>query len=253
MEDCRGDRKETAPKEGHGANREEIAGDPEQLPNREEKSQKERSGLEAKEQQLLSIAESRKQWNNTGQSTGSPTGHTRLYDAQAREVNYHVQGRQPRLFFAPCGRVTAGFVEPRVRFFDGKGSVGCGEPDMWAGVPWGRALSANWAQAVPLCLFSCFFPFPVFTSAARPWVYNIDLGRPLSVGFSPSLIISTTQHQAIRFATVFHLQPQTPFTMSSQPFVQVVEAPVTFKAYLMCAFASFGGIFFGYDSGYING
>ncbi|KAJ5471247.1 hypothetical protein N7530_008604 [Penicillium desertorum] len=33
----------------------------------------------------------------------------------------------------------------------------------------------------------------------------------------------------------------------------VVEAPVTFKAYLMCAFAAFGGIFFGYDSGYING
>jgi hypothetical protein len=33
----------------------------------------------------------------------------------------------------------------------------------------------------------------------------------------------------------------------------VVEAPVTLKAYLMCAFASFGGIFFGYDSGYING
>lgn len=32
-----------------------------------------------------------------------------------------------------------------------------------------------------------------------------------------------------------------------------VEAPITFKAYLMCAFASFGGIFFGYDSGYING
>ena len=32
-----------------------------------------------------------------------------------------------------------------------------------------------------------------------------------------------------------------------------VEAPVTLKAYLMCAFAAFGGIFFGYDSGYING
>jgi len=32
-----------------------------------------------------------------------------------------------------------------------------------------------------------------------------------------------------------------------------VEAPVTWKAYLMCAFASFGGIYFGYDSGYING
>ncbi|KAJ5566748.1 hypothetical protein N7535_006054 [Penicillium sp. DV-2018c] len=35
--------------------------------------------------------------------------------------------------------------------------------------------------------------------------------------------------------------------------VERVEAPVTFKAYLMCAFAAFGGIFFGYDSGYISG
>ncbi|GAQ03749.1 probable glucose transporter rco-3 [Aspergillus lentulus] len=32
-----------------------------------------------------------------------------------------------------------------------------------------------------------------------------------------------------------------------------VEAPVTWKTYLMCAFAAFGGIFFGYDSGYISG
>lgn len=35
--------------------------------------------------------------------------------------------------------------------------------------------------------------------------------------------------------------------------VNRVEAPVTMKAYMMCAFAAFGGIFFGYDSGYING
>lgn len=35
--------------------------------------------------------------------------------------------------------------------------------------------------------------------------------------------------------------------------VEHIEAPVTWKAYLLCAFASFGGIFFGYDSGYING
>ncbi|KAH7076341.1 hypothetical protein BKA63DRAFT_593599 [Paraphoma chrysanthemicola] len=35
--------------------------------------------------------------------------------------------------------------------------------------------------------------------------------------------------------------------------VDRIEAPVTLKAYLMCAFAAFGGIFFGYDSGYING
>jgi sugar porter (SP) family MFS transporter len=32
-----------------------------------------------------------------------------------------------------------------------------------------------------------------------------------------------------------------------------IEAPVTMKAYMMCAFAAFGGIFFGYDSGYISG
>jgi sugar porter (SP) family MFS transporter len=35
--------------------------------------------------------------------------------------------------------------------------------------------------------------------------------------------------------------------------VEQIEAPITWKAYLLCAFASFGGIFFGYDSGYING
>lgn len=41
--------------------------------------------------------------------------------------------------------------------------------------------------------------------------------------------------------------------ISTTADVNRVEAPVTVKAYLMCAFASFGGIFFGYDSGYING
>lgn len=32
---------------------------------------------------------------------------------------------------------------------------------------------------------------------------------------------------------------------------QRVEAPVTGKAYLMCAFAAFAGVLFGYDSGYV--
>jgi len=41
--------------------------------------------------------------------------------------------------------------------------------------------------------------------------------------------------------------------LSATDDVNGIEAPVTWKAYLMCAFASFGGIFFGYDSGYING
>ncbi|PVH88092.1 general substrate transporter [Cadophora sp. DSE1049] len=35
--------------------------------------------------------------------------------------------------------------------------------------------------------------------------------------------------------------------------VNRIEAPVTMKVYMMCAFASFGGIFFGFDSNYISG
>lgn len=32
-----------------------------------------------------------------------------------------------------------------------------------------------------------------------------------------------------------------------------IEAPVTVRGYLLCVFAAFGGILFGYDSGYISG
>jgi MFS family permease len=42
-------------------------------------------------------------------------------------------------------------------------------------------------------------------------------------------------------------------TLHATADVNSIEAPITWKAYLLCAFASFGGIFFGYDSGYING
>lgn len=35
--------------------------------------------------------------------------------------------------------------------------------------------------------------------------------------------------------------------------VSAIEAPVSIRSYLICAFASFGGILFGYDSGYISG
>lgn len=34
--------------------------------------------------------------------------------------------------------------------------------------------------------------------------------------------------------------------------IERIEAPVTWKAYLMCAFAAIGGIFYGYDTGYIG-
>ena len=32
-----------------------------------------------------------------------------------------------------------------------------------------------------------------------------------------------------------------------------LEAPITTRAYLICAFAAFGGIFFGYDTGWMGG
>ncbi|KAK9413094.1 putative Major facilitator superfamily (MFS) profile domain-containing protein [Seiridium unicorne] len=42
-------------------------------------------------------------------------------------------------------------------------------------------------------------------------------------------------------------------TLHATTDVNRVEAPVTFKTYLMCVFAACGGLFFGYDSGYISG
>lgn len=36
-----------------------------------------------------------------------------------------------------------------------------------------------------------------------------------------------------------------PTKLSATTDVNMTEAPVTWKAYLLCAFASFGGIFFG--------
>ncbi|KAL8724438.1 MAG: hypothetical protein Q9166_007960 [cf. Caloplaca sp. 2 TL-2023] len=41
--------------------------------------------------------------------------------------------------------------------------------------------------------------------------------------------------------------------VSATTDVERIEAPITWKAYFMVAFAAFGGIYFGYDSGYING
>ena len=42
-------------------------------------------------------------------------------------------------------------------------------------------------------------------------------------------------------------------TLTGTSDIGRVEAPVTIKAYLMCAFAAFGGIFFGYDTGWMSG
>lgn len=41
--------------------------------------------------------------------------------------------------------------------------------------------------------------------------------------------------------------------MTGTTDVSRIEAPVTVRAYLICAFAAFGGIFFGYDTGWMSG
>ncbi|KAK4247240.1 general substrate transporter [Corynascus novoguineensis] len=60
--------------------------------------------------------------------------------------------------------------------------------------------------------------------------------------------MSSSEKEAAAPATAAHVGE-----LATTQDVERIEAPVTWKAYLICAFASFGGIFFGYDSGYING
>lgn len=45
----------------------------------------------------------------------------------------------------------------------------------------------------------------------------------------------------------------TPAVITGTADTSRLEAPITLKAYLICAFAAFGGIFFGYDTGWMGG
>merc|ERR1711939_808892 len=72
----------------------------------------------------------------------------------------------------------------------------------------------------------------------------------LSTSLQPATITTATQHP---FDTTATMPADAVRSLSATNDVERIEAPVTWKAYMMCAFASFGGIFFGYDSGYING
>ncbi|RMY20805.1 hypothetical protein D0867_03733 [Hortaea werneckii] len=76
--------------------------------------------------------------------------------------------------------------------------------------------------------------------------YSSDLPTSLQ----PATIATATQHP---FDTTATMPADAVRSLSATNDVERIEAPVTWKAYMMCAFASFGGIFFGYDSGYING
>ncbi|KAK0624958.1 hypothetical protein B0T17DRAFT_257181 [Bombardia bombarda] len=65
--------------------------------------------------------------------------------------------------------------------------------------------------------------------------------------FLPANMSSSTHEKETSLPSASHVG------LATTQDVERIEAPVTWKAYMICAFASFGGIFFGYDSGYING
>ena len=44
-----------------------------------------------------------------------------------------------------------------------------------------------------------------------------------------------------------------PVTITGTADTSRLEAPITMRAYIICAFAAFGGIFFGYDTGWMGG
>ena len=65
--------------------------------------------------------------------------------------------------------------------------------------------------------------------------------------------VSATPNQDISSTNSFQNNSSSVEKLSTNEFVERVDAPLTWKTWVICGFASFGGIFFGYDSGYISG
>jgi hypothetical protein len=80
---------------------------------------------------------------------------------------------------------------------------------------------------------------------------NPTLALPILHNPGSSSLLGASRQSLSRQTHTLPIMPAT--ALATTHDVNNVEAPVTWKAYLICAFASFGGIFFGYDSGYING
>merc|ERR1712072_688647 len=89
-----------------------------------------------------------------------------------------------------------------------------------------------------------------FTSSSHFLPSSTSYSSDLPTSLQPATITTATQHP---FDTTATMPADAVHSLSATNDVERIEAPVTWKAYMMCAFASFGGIFFGYDSGYING
>ena len=84
-----------------------------------------------------------------------------------------------------------------------------------------------------------------------------------SVSAAMTSLASSCGSQGVQ---LLHASPPTPLLCPADPPVpggavvmhatanpERVEAPVTVRAYFICVFASFGGIFFGYDTGWMGG
>lgn len=65
--------------------------------------------------------------------------------------------------------------------------------------------------------------------------------------------VSATPNQDISSTISFQNNSSSVEKLSTNDYVERIDAPLTWKTWVICGFASFGGIFFGYDSGYISG
>ncbi|RQM05160.1 hypothetical protein DH86_00003162, partial [Scytalidium sp. 3C] len=105
---------------------------------------------------------------------------------------------------------------------------------------------------VPPLLFFLLYLLPSQLSS-QPRTSSSSQKRFLPSQFNQLRLFDTPPAATVNSTNTFIMPGGAVTTLHAPTDVERVEAPVTFKAYLMCAFAAFGGIYFGYDSGYISG
>ncbi|WVN86080.1 uncharacterized protein L203_101238 [Cryptococcus depauperatus CBS 7841] len=90
-----------------------------------------------------------------------------------------------------------------------------------------------------------------FSDVSYVFLYNITIPILSTVYVKDCRILNLVVHHTL---LCFENCLMTATRIISTPISpDRVEAPVTAKGYLLCVFASFGGIFLGYEAGYMNG
>jgi hypothetical protein len=98
----------------------------------------------------------------------------------------------------------------------------------------------------------CYLPRLIGNRAYNP-ILNDDSLCDFFLGMYSHLFLVIFRFIFLEFSTMAEkVSPHKHINLATND-VNRVEAPVTWKAYMMCALATFGGILYGYDSGYING